>query len=264
MDEKQVELIKKIYSITIIVLTVLLGVLFIIQALDIYLVGLETGEMYTPDNIWAHFKNVAIPLIIWILGLIFGYILHIISPSKEKFNHKIESKDLVEKMSTALPDEIIGCEEELKVIESERKHRLIAWIITISIVVISSILSVIFLVNPEIYKFEDSFKETGEKFLAILPWLILIFGSLIVVKTFETYSYKNELASIRKILSNSSNKKPVQIIRPTGPSEKIIMTTRVALLLIAIVFIVHGIINGGAYDVFKKATAICMECIGMG
>lgn len=37
-----------------------------------------------------------------------------------------------------------------------------------------------------------------------------------------------------------------------------------ALLLVAAIFIVVGILDKEAGSVLKKATAICMECIGLG
>ena len=266
MNQSQVDLLKKIYNIVITCFTILLGILIIFQALDIYLVGIQTSNPtpYNPESIWEHFKNVAIFLILWIVILIAGYILHIIYPSKEKLNTKIENKDLLEKLQTSLPDELDAYQEQLSIINKEKRTRLIVWIVTISLIVISSVLTIIYMINPEIFKFEDSLKETADKFLNILPYLVLIFGSLIVAKTFENYSYKAELDAVRKILSIAPDKKPAQIIRPTSAPEKVIMTTRIAILVVAIFFIVHGIINGGAYDVFKKATAICMECIGMG
>ena len=46
--------------------------------------------------------------------------------------------------------------------------------------------------------------------------------------------------------------------------EKKILIARWALLLLAIALLVLGTRNGGYHDVLKKATAICMECIGLG
>ena len=39
---------------------------------------------------------------------------------------------------------------------------------------------------------------------------------------------------------------------------------RTAVLVIALILIVIGIINGGLEDVLAKGAAICMECIGLG
>jgi len=39
---------------------------------------------------------------------------------------------------------------------------------------------------------------------------------------------------------------------------------RTAVLVIALVLIVIGIINGGLEDVLAKGAAICTECVGLG
>lgn len=39
---------------------------------------------------------------------------------------------------------------------------------------------------------------------------------------------------------------------------------RVGLIVLAVVFIVLGVVNGGLYDVWVKAVNICTECIGLG
>lgn len=39
---------------------------------------------------------------------------------------------------------------------------------------------------------------------------------------------------------------------------------RAALLALAILFVLLGVMNGGAGDVLMKAIAVCTECIGLG
>ena len=39
---------------------------------------------------------------------------------------------------------------------------------------------------------------------------------------------------------------------------------RISLLALAVVLILAGVHNGGAWDVFSKAIRICTECIGLG
>ena len=39
---------------------------------------------------------------------------------------------------------------------------------------------------------------------------------------------------------------------------------RAGLLVLALVLIISGILNGGLRDVFVKAANLCTECIGLG
>ena len=45
---------------------------------------------------------------------------------------------------------------------------------------------------------------------------------------------------------------------------RLALVVRAAVLALAVVFIVLGILNGGLEDVLTKANAICMECVGLG
>ena len=59
----------------------------------------------------------------------------------------------------------------------------------------------------------------------------------------------------------------VDIIKNTkenAPSASKTKTVRTVLLVIALILIVAGIINGSLTDVFIKASKICTECIGLG
>ena len=56
-------------------------------------------------------------------------------------------------------------------------------------------------------------------------------------------------------------------IRPYHPSTqpgKTVNIARVAILCLGVLFIILGVMNGGARDVLVKAINICTECIGLG
>ena len=46
--------------------------------------------------------------------------------------------------------------------------------------------------------------------------------------------------------------------------KKRIRIARAAVIILAAVFIIAGIVNGGALEVLIKAINICSECIGLG
>ncbi len=43
-----------------------------------------------------------------------------------------------------------------------------------------------------------------------------------------------------------------------------ITVLRICLLALSALFLILGVLNGGARDVFAKAAAVCSECIGLG
>ena len=64
-------------------------------------------------------------------------------------------------------------------------------------------------------------------------------------------------------VKDESGLKPVMggRVKNRAPGGK---TVRMALLILAIVLIAAGILNGSAGDVFGKAVKICTECVGLG
>ncbi|MBQ2901252.1 MAG: thioredoxin [Agathobacter sp.] len=46
--------------------------------------------------------------------------------------------------------------------------------------------------------------------------------------------------------------------------EKRLSPYRNAILVVAIILVVYGFLNGGTIDVLAKAINICTECIGLG
>ena len=65
------------------------------------------------------------------------------------------------------------------------------------------------------------------------------------------------------VLLNKKNKESV-LTQQTAFNIKTLISVRSALLVLAFVFIIIGIVNGGMDDVFQKAVKICTECIGLG
>lgn len=51
---------------------------------------------------------------------------------------------------------------------------------------------------------------------------------------------------------------------PDKVNKILLLSARITVGVVAVVFIIVGITNGGAHDVFVKAINICTECIGLG
>lgn len=267
MKKETAALINKIYAICISIFTAVIGILFIVQTIDIYIDGKATGNMYTPETIESHFRAIAIPFTLWIIFIILGIILKIIIPSQNKCSLKMESKEIAKKLSEKLIslDEIKN-EEEKQIILKEKKKRLIVWIAVLLICLISIVLSCIYLFDPDHYTLDGKLMlQAGTIALSILPYVLLCFGALLIGKAHEEFSSKIELVAIRKLLTNKdnliSNKLPSL---KSISSKRFLLITRAVILTISIVFIVVGVINGGARDVLIKALNICTECIGLG
>lgn len=86
---------------------------------------------------------------------------------------------------------------------------------------------------------------------SMLPWLAF-YIVLLCVCTAVTAKDKAK----RRAASDTMYTRPVEV--------KHIRLIRTALIAAAILFILLGVVNGGAGDVLIKAKNICTECIGLG
>ena len=78
------------------------------------------------------------------------------------------------------------------------------------------------------------------------------------------FSLKRELNIVKESLKAAPVKEQTKTKPVQDPSRFVRWIVRAVVLVIAIVFIVLGVINGGMEDVLQKAIRICTECIGLG
>ena len=105
-------------------------------------------------------------------------------------------------------------------------------------------------------------ERAAAKLLPILPLLFCAFGLTV--------------AGVILGIRDRNAEKPVRderLLRDLGSireravhqqADQKTLTLRTAVLVIALVLIVIGIINGGLEDVLAKGAAICTECVGLG
>ena len=81
---------------------------------------------------------------------------------------------------------------------------------------------------------------------------------------FENASINRQITHIKSALAVQKTTLPKGNTKKPASRSKLVFGIRIAVALVAIIFIVLGIINGGMADVLSKAVNICTECIGLG
>ena len=99
----------------------------------------------------------------------------------------------------------------------------------------------------------------GQMLVHVLPWAVLALALVWAAEEICCRSMARETAAL-KALPREGRGKPAAAVRKSFSLGLV----RVALLGVAIVFILLGVMNGGLYDVLVKAINICTECIGLG
>ena len=152
---------------------------------------------------------------------------------------------------------------EKKVLKRNKTIRLVAYITTGLVVLVSLFVSIWYMKDDKNFLLADPVKQNVFMFLDVLPFVVLslvwgigcVFVSDITAKQDITILKNEKLFVLDKKLKVLVDDKTDKII---------VNVVRVALGVTAITFIVLGVLNGGMRDVFIKAINICTECIGLG
>ncbi len=247
------KLLDKIFLIIVSILTILMGIVFIIQILRIYY---GNNKSYTRE-ICGEFLLQMLPIIIlWIISVVVNFIYFKWKSNPKKEFAKITNAYKLRNLESICPD--VADEEVTK----EKKNRKIAKIINFVIVIICSIMSLGYLLNVKHFDSSgDLTQQAIQMGIHLLPWVIIAFASMIITTIYEEISSKKSIELVKNIIKFNGKKESV---KQTDKNKLAINVARGVIIGLSVVLIVVGIFNGGAEDVLQKAINICTECIGLG
>lgn len=246
----------KIFLIIVSFQTILMGILFIVQVLRIYI---GNDKEFNGDICGKYLLQILPVIIIWVLLITFSA-YYFKSNEKEK-GVKITNVAKLKILENICPKYSEELKEEYVILKKENKKRKISWIINIVIVAICSLMGLMYLLNKKHFDFSiDDNAQMIKLFIHLFPWVVIsLISSIITTLYNERSAYKS--AEIIKSLIKQKGKNKVQTKK--NNNDKIILIARIAIVCIALTLIIHGALTGGASKVLEKAIAICTECIGL-
>ena len=264
---------RSVYGIFLGALSIVLGVAFIVQVWRIFYVG---ERAFTAARIGKYFWQIAPIVFAWIEAVIGGAVLHCAYPTTETLpTYKNESATLA-RLSRLLPN---GQTQS-----AFARRRETAWIVCFSLCLGLVAAACVFFFTPISIAEEGFFAahEEATRLVLALPWFVVVVCVWSGVSAYDTKSKKNEIVAIKKEIAKNAKAgvkasvSNVDKTRSSRLSEELasvkkfctnrwfLFGLRIALVVVAVVFIVTGIAGGGMDDVFEKAVNICTQCIGLG
>ena len=281
MSLKTRKIIHTAFSIVTSLILVAVGALFITQCIGIYNSG---DRPFTRESIGAAFKEIMIPMLVFVIVTVAGAIISVVLPITEK---KKPQKNLhyTQIRLTKLCDEKRLTKAELFDIRREKTLRYIIGGGGIILFTVSLIYPALYIFSPD--RFGSAGPEAiNSEFIRAFCVLILCLVPFALYLIFGTFalraSYQREIEVLKggsariskenRATVNSNDIKPlisdentVICTKNSIPvSKKLIFILQIAILCTAVVLIVLGINNGGVADVLEKAKKVCSECIGLG
>ena len=277
--EKKNKLIRLLAASVSSIMIAILGVLYIISCIGIWRSG---SSPFTRESIGDALMKLIVPSAITVALIIVSAVLFILFPVKEKKKKPTDKKDVRGILAETI--KLSECKtERAEAIIKEGNKRFVLRAVGVLILLFSLIYPIIYLLTPDNFGVTDVNTDVLLAAMHIILSFIPLTAYCIVSSYVINTSYAKEIEILRIAIkehstgdvnglycAESSDVKPFSAIFDRistffKKNNKVILTvTRCTVLLVGVVFVVVGILNGGMQDVLDKAVKICRECIGLG
>ncbi len=262
MSEKHIKLIRTAYGILTSVLLVAVGICLICSCIGIY----QSGERpFSRESVSEAFSRIALAVYITVGVVVVGLIGDLFlkkeeRPQKGKISPKLTLSRLYPRLDTekAFP-------EALSLIERMKRYRLIAKLVAIVLCVACAVPVLVYFLTPGNFTMENLNGDIFASVWFLCGFSLIAFAVCVLYSILESFTYATEIALVKQEIANGAMKKATAAVALKQENEKRYITVaRIIIAVLAVVFIVVGIFNGGMADVLAKAVRICTECIGLG
>lgn len=278
MTEQGVKRLKTAYGIGLAALTVIVGVLFIIQTWSIFLSAEKSP--YTVEIISEKFLQILAPVCLWVLAVIGGGVIGSIYPDeKAKCKGYVAPRRTLERLKGRLSENDRG----MSALKRESMVRKIVWSACAAACVAAAvaILSILFDNSYEPWfegEFFNGHGAAADRLVRITPYIGVCLAACLTAIFTDEYSIKRETAIVKEQLAENAKQgiKPVKVEQkptlwealcgkfPVLRSKWWKLGFQAGFCVLGVTLFVVGIVNGGMMDVFEKARNICTQCIGLG
>ena len=281
--QNKAKLVRLYFGIFLSLLTVTVGILFIVQACGIFADAGYVQGGYSRETIGARFIYVCAPFFVWIAAIIAGFVLSLVFPYTPKKSAPVNNAAALRRLTSKIPEGSgEGYDADLKTVKYERLTRFITAIALAVILIVCIIISGIYLFDARNFKGIEHHDAMFNMFKFVGPFVIAALVCSAIAVTVTKFSVKKELTAVKSLIANGKGN-PVRTDMQ-NPVDKVVCTvntvlskpiakkslfiTRIvvlsALAVLAVIFIILGTLNGGMHAVWLKAKEICTECIGLG
>ena len=257
--------IRLIFGIITSVVLVFMGAAFIFSCYSIYEMG---GSPFTRDSVGKALSSLLVPIVISVLLVIAGFVLSLVLPVEQSPLKARPAPETVLKALSAKRDITVLDETSRRALERTRVTKKALWVTSIVVTAISFVLALVYALNLNNYSDElnDSvIRCTIAVIVALSPAIAVCAVRLIA----DPILIKKEISILTSAPRRTGNTEDecssCGIKTFISKNEKeLILGARIAIVALALVYIVLGVQNGGMSDVLQKAIKICTECIGLG
>lgn len=236
-------------------------VCFVVQLARIYFGNLT--PMFSRALVEQYLLQILLVIVIWLLCVVIAGIFSLFVNEKKYTLVKTTEEAKLKILESKLPDNIENNGDYQALVKCH-KHMKLAFIISLVVYACCLIMVSLYLFNPSHFIYNGHINEQIiDMLINVGPWLIIAFITLLVYIYYVDYKSKIGVVYAKAIMK-SCGKATVSKYKKMRNELLIINLVRLAIIIIAVIFIVVGVTAGGPQRVYQKAINICTECIGLG
>ena len=257
--------VRRIYEICFTGLTIVVGLLFIVQVWALFSMG---EKAFSRASVAEHFTPIAPFFFLWLAGIVGGAVLGQIFPAQKTTLLPVLSKQATLKKLSARVNENVG--------KSQQTKRKVVWLACVIVASACAVVATLYLAGNYVGKAQSGFfaeHNEAERLVRAMPWFLGLLCAIYFADFYGEYSTDKEIKLVKAEIVENAKKgikieKAEQTNKPSKfaflKTNRFLWCVRGVLGVLAIALIVLGIDNGGMADVLEKAINICTQCIGLG
>lgn len=260
------------YGIFLSVFTIVVAALLIAEAADLYY-GAAGGSVYSREIVSVRLARLAIPFWLWFAAAVAGYALSVlfpVLPARPSKDASAAYRRLRKNLPAGEGEAFLEKRKNLRRLEAVR---FAVFTFAALFSAVAAVMGAVYLADVSNFPGADPSAEILGLVRNVAPWVGASFLLFVGATVYAHFSVKRETACMKELLvlgKGAPKEPPSAWAQRKEAAAKVLSDGRVkfalraALGVVAVLFLVLGIVNGGARDVLFKAVNICKECIGLG
>ncbi len=278
MSQKAVRCIFLIYGILLSILIIGSGFLLILGCVAIYRSG---PAPFRPELIALCFQRIALPVYVSLGGIALGAVLSLALPTDtRRVKPRRRAQDMMKRLSDAYDLRTVSYETEEGFYRETRSRRR-QTVKAIIVCAVCALLAFVWCLIPAHFKGVDKNADIRMASIVVLAVTAVALVTCAVAMFRKDASYRRQSEIVKAAIADKTIEKrtdetdirsfvlfgrwfSIDLNRVVASKVWVLWGIRGAVFVVAVVFLIVGIFNGGMRDVLGKAINICTECIGLG
>lgn len=251
MNETTKKILRLVYHILVSAALVVAGLCLIVACVGIY----QSGDRpFSREAVATAFGGIAVPVYAALGLVVLGFALAWVLPQEETADKPDLSLPTLRRLQQRAD---LSGGDAAGITRLQNQRRLHATL-TVALLTVGAVVFLVYACNFEHFHRSEINPSMIKAMWVLLPCVGVPFAYGVFTAYYSRACVAKEIALLRQCPQTA----------PTAekPAENTawLTATRIAILLVAILLLVIGLLGGGFKDVLTKAVNICTECIGLG